>query len=1770
MPVHWFRIHLATKGDDGMEFLADTILDYLKEQIRKELAKPDKSKLIYIMPSFPPQVVTRIGENMTNFADSQQKNVRLVFKVSYKLGRSWSESGEHKQAYEYIRQMNWYDSGNHLTSIRNLTRSPEDDLLVIILMGTDQVTDKSSLDDFHKVDTSMIWNNLLKHSFIPWLEKKLGLSMVFYEKETLRKLDDILTTLKERGLADIIQISDFLKQIDFSPAQTDKDALYLILKELHRFKLPFMQKIPFSRGKDFRNYVEDALSFFDYSEYIDNTKRSKALETIKKFRENNQDNIEELIEQDDRPGYTTAKEFLSELSEYIENNDIQIKDRLYKANFVVIRDKILEFKPKKTKVDKKETIKKLSGNPIEVVLHGIWLTLADFKKKSDEQEVSAYEAIREIIISSNKFKHDFHGENAQKEARGYIHKLIGGIDQLMEKHINIAIFDPGNSEGHICISSKLVPGDDEDEEASYPSARTGEPCLEFNITIKSDDGYEDFEVSRDFAWRLPENQPYRVSYELFEGVESKSINGFCLPCFTIPYYNELMFAKDDEEAYRVLLQGIKSEVNHVVNLLDNYDLVKDDPLYLKIQKLAVDYEHFIKDVIQNGLFNALIDFPSGLRKSCEEAYSGYLAEKSYFGPILFRAFMLIREYDPEEGKSWYWNEYESSAVITLLHPALLEMLDKQIAYLFTCFNYLAEKELKSDEARAFQEGKWTDLSQLAEIKAPIAGILHDNNHTLNTDLRGMELLHRIGNIKESSATLTTRLLLRYDSSEDEEISDIELFQDSKESKLFRRILNDYHSLHPHADDGISIAVYVNDAIQPVISGIDRFIQDLFETRERRFSLTLTIFTENQDDTSLTTWLDEWKERWGSADSSPKFRHYRKCRILVSQRLVSSERHYEQFQSLISEGLEVDVAFLMHFIKAGGSGNRFQSVSPYDVRERTLLFPILEKAFCALKDPGRKLQRARVLSNRQFRLSALHSEVMARLRHPDTNVKETQKGTEYIVLGVGDFSEWTRVVDELHEKAEWVVCIDPCVDERLLKKDNSSDGKREIIGFGSGVGSHGELNYTISTEQFRLSDIKRRITEQVHTLFGPWEKAFSENIAISMLKEVPRLSGLSVVRATGIADKGVRDFMAYSLTRKLLKADENIICDELISLDAYQHWFDTAESKIRPDLLWLTASMEEGLIHAKAHLIECKLAQKSESHEDKAYEQLELGLQHLMTCFKPRTGISAEDEDRRPDQRYWWLQLHRLIASKGVVSRSEESNILSALERLSEGDFSIEWKASAVTYWTDDKSNEMKSEKYWDFSFDDKQMRINVVSIGREFVKLLCTKEINLKLPSSGQFIRFEPILFKDKESSKTVDSKAGNSSDLDKSLNGKDSASTSDNKVIINLPDKQPDSVVKVPERIFLGTSTTGNRKIYWEFGHPELPNRHILIFGASGMGKTYTIQTILCELGIVGQNSLIVDYTNGFDNKQIEKVAKEVLHPRQHAVRKSPLPINPFRKQHNIIDNDDIPETASDVSQRVSGVFNEVYNFGDQQKSVLYSAIKESLELLNWEMSLPELVEHLESFAEKGGFLGNSASTLLSRIKPFVDISPFGREDPESWERLFKDVKSKCHIIQLATYPKDAARLITEFSLIDLYWYYRGKGSKDIPRVIVLDEIQNLDHRLESPLGQFLTEGRKFGISLILATQTLSNLQKDERDRLFQASHKLFFKPADTEIKEYAQILQNNAGEKQDVWISRLASLKKGECYSLGPSKNEANNTLEPKPFKIHIDSLESRFNGK
>ncbi len=70
------------------------------------------------------------------------------------------------------------------------------------------------------------------------------------------------------------------------------------------------------------------------------------------------------------------------------------------------------------------------------------------------------------------------------------------------------------------------------------------------------------------------------------------------------------------------------------------------------------------------------------------------------------------------------------------------------------------------------------------------------------------------------------------------------------------------------------------------------------------------------------------------------------------------------------------------------------------------------------------------------------------------------GTYLAVRVTNVESETKQIIDMLHKKAYWVVCIDKVMDGALLRgNDTSSD--YAIIGFSTGKGMYGQYNLTIT-------------------------------------------------------------------------------------------------------------------------------------------------------------------------------------------------------------------------------------------------------------------------------------------------------------------------------------------------------------------------------------------------------------------------------------------------------------------------------------------------------------------------------------------------------------------------------------------------------------------------------------------------------------------------------------------------------------------------------------
>jgi DNA phosphorothioation-dependent restriction protein DptH len=195
--------------------------------------------------------------------------------------------------------------------------------------------------------------------------------------------------------------------------------------------------------------------------------------------------------------------------------------------------------------------------------------------------------------------------------------------------------------------------------------------------------------------------------------------------------------------------------------------------------------------------------------------------------------------------------------------------------------------------------------------------------------------------------------------------------------------------------------------------------------------------------------------------------------------------------------------------------------------------------------------------------------------------------------------------------------------------------------------------------------------------------------------------------------------------------------------------------------------------------------------------------------------------------------------------------------------------------------------------------------------------------------------------------------------------------------------------------------------------------------------------------------------------------------------------------------------------------------------------------------------------------------MEPFIQARPFRGDAESAWEEMLSSPNHGVNVVQLKGLAREIQRLVTEFVLWDLWDHAQNSGNKNRPLPIVLDEIQNLDHSSDSPIDKMLREGRKFGIALMLATQTTSNFNAEQRDRLFQAGHKLFFKPADTEIDRFTDILSKaTLGVSRAAWAERLTRLEKGQCWSLGPAP-QSDGTFKQVATLVRITALQDRFQG-
>ncbi|MEH6626566.1 MAG: ATP-binding protein [Motiliproteus sp.] len=1775
--------------------------DFFESRIIVHSLPPEQALKLFLM--LDKRVLSEVG-------GAPHKN---YFRVSTGLYEAWvsddssvlSDFSE-KEEIDLDTVNSWIDTEDQLTWYRNRTCKQEGVAsLFVLLVGLEYATDQGGLSDFYIVTPETIWRDMDKgfNLWVTSLLKGLGVSA---PDSQIDSLDDLLQKVMSVKALTLQQVSNYISDVfgDSGGVTSVSDVCEALLNSFGLLDLPYFD-FEFPEGilvkKNMRLFFE-AERFLSHSRYKTNSQRNKDKDKVELAVLNGELSIP--LSKEGKPGFDASEEYCKCLIDFIENASVSSRDKLLLVDLFPLMN-ILGTVPKSEGVKSKKT-PLLSGSSSEVFIAALWRSLVEYLSSAGRFNV---EKTTKMTIEITHFEHDLvdgdeshEGESSEFVARELIKGVLGGIEERLG---SVDVRFPVDREQmredwrawerdiSLCFVAEF--------DVLSCSVSRKRPALTFDIIFSSDEP-EDLLYKSTWKWALPSNHPERVrllgARNLSEKLKSLSQNDYgVLPFFKIPdeFLTALYYAADDDEANRLLSQ-VLIELE-VVNLVGGIGEV-DAGLQAGIHTLSDSYKEWLNSFLSDGFYSSSKSYLANVIESYQKLAEDVLSEEKLGSQTVLRR--LYKSY-LISGKSVDSNQsYLDRAVVWGLSPAFLEMESARIKFLIDGFpEIVAHYFVDEKNSNLFDR-----LLELSTISRPISILCMDDTNQMTAETKDFGYLSYIGMTPQDSGSVAVQTLLREDV--EEEVS--ELIRSTEEQSIVSTVLEDYYSMAAHSHDGISILAVNVKSLNVILAGLDAFLVKILNKNNGStdpFSVSLNVFSTSSSPKAMEVSLDLWKN-----DIQERFNdvRFRRLDLKVAHRYVAKGGLLDVLKR---DESVYDLAFLFSFLSSSIKGSIISTDEfSFDFHgDAGSQFPISEYPR-PIRDEDR-FKRFSILSNRRLRIQTRHADMSARLRTSSDSSKD------HLVIGHVDYQPWKEVVDELHNSGNWVASIDPFIDKKLLLESDDKD-RRKVVSFSTGLGAFGELNLTVSSSFNSSSRLIEKLKSNIKQLLPHADAETTIKISNAVANHENDLIGFSSIKSIMGQDSRNREIVGFTLIDFMYNSPGGLF-KKIIPLDSHRHWFTLGLHDIsyRPDLLMLEL-VDRGdntVPLIKAEILECKFAKQSESHIDKAINQVTEGIKYLGALFRPSDSTSVGDGF---DRRYWWGQLQRSLVSRSSVNLNDQQlrKLENTLAKLSEGYYEIEWRGTVFTFWTDVELSEPKVS--WipvsNSVAADQSSKLMHVELGFDGLSQM--------LSSKGQFENYNvepPVIiqapvngyFNDVEGSgshflantsndvqaDTLESETSVAYVETKIETGLD-VLDQNNIVIIeplgtpNISEDTHHEMVKdeientkvmkgnsepisdleniqsvlpasemIPEKILLGTRIN-NEPVFWYYGHDKLPNRHMVIFGSSGSGKTYGIQCLLSELAKSKIHSFVIDYTDGFLPTHTETGFKSMASPRDHFIRNGGLAISPFRRQTQILDPSMpvIEESSYDVATRIQSIFSSIYSLGEQQKAALVRVISFGLDSYE-KYTFDQLVNDLRDDSSYG-------ETVANKIEPFVRANAFVDNENVSWKDLISSPDVGVDVIQLKGYASDIQKIITEFALWDIWDFSQNEGTKNNPMPIVLDEIQNLDHSSDSPIDKMLREGRKFGLGMLLATQTVSQFNSEEKDRLFQAGHKLFFKPASTEIESYAKILSNATGENRKSWVERLSKLEKGQCWSLG-SNVKSNGKFIEEAILVNVSSLESRMDN-
>lgn len=301
--------------------------------------------------------------------------------------------------------------------------------------------------------------------------------------------------------------------------------------------------------------------------------------------------------------------------------------------------------------------------------------------------------------------------------------------------------------------------------------------------------------------------------------------------------------------------------------------------------------------------------------------------------------------------------------------------------------------------------------------------------------------------------------------------------------------------------------------------------------------------------------------------------------------------------------------------------------------------------------------------------------------------------------------------------------------------------------------------------------------------------------------------------------------------------------------------------------------------------------------------------------------------------------------------------------------------------------------------------------------------------------------------------------------------------------------------------------------------NQHLLITGKSGTGKSTALKCLETKISGKGKRIIVLNVNGTHEDVLNNEENFHVIRVKKEGVPLSLLECMSFPNGNK--------EDRTDVSEAVTEVFSQAGRMGYKQRYLLQEACERAIVLhesyADDMYCLLNAIYDLEDDA--GEILLAKYGSLLKRVR-------FGAE-ADLWR------KGKVTILDFSGYPQWSQMLIAQLILSILWRQHRIRGQQEKEGTwVVVDEFQNFSLKENSILTQILREGRKFKLSLILATQTLLGFDVEQRAILQQPATKLYFRPTESDLRKLMNEFPDmNSSEAKAI----LQHLRIGECLANG-----------------------------